>query len=222
MNYPPPAPAKRGSTLKTVIAVILAVLFTCAVTVVWIVTGLFRSWSDPAGSMFPTIAANEQVWSRSWEDRPVRGQVFLASFTGTYHDVFVGRVVGMEGDVIAVDGPRVTINGWPIPSCDVGPWRDGTMVGTLRVEWLADATYLVLDDDASRTRRAARFELPHAQYWLVPDHRVNVTDPRSVAFASFVGRIHDDGPAAPSPALAGALASCLAKRPAVTTPPPPR
>jgi signal peptidase I len=60
----------------------------------------------------------------------------------------VKRVIGLPGDHIRMDGLFPIINGWPVPSCNVGPYAyvsaGARATGRMRVEWLDDRAYLVL------------------------------------------------------------------------------
>jgi signal peptidase I len=94
----------------------------------------------------------------------------------------VKRVIGLPGDQVAfVDGSPV-VNGWVVPSCDVGPFLTpaGTSLvrGHLAVEVLGDRGYLTLRAPLD-AGRFARFEVPPGQLFVLGDDRPASRDSRA-------------------------------------------
>ncbi len=94
----------------------------------------------------------------------------------------VKRVIGLPGDEISfVDGSPV-LNGWIVPSCDVGSFliADGTRLhrGRLAMESLADRAYLTLRAPLDE-ERFARFEVPAGEVFVVGDDRPASRDSRA-------------------------------------------
>lgn len=199
---------------------------------------VYQPYRVPGASMVPTIANGEHIWAHSLERTPARGALVVFPFPEHREQLFVKRVVGLEGDVIEVDNQTVFINQWPTPSCDVGMWsyaEDGTAVkhaGMLRVEWLGDATYLVFHDSEAVSFHLASgpYKVPPGKFFVLGDNRENSFDSRQwsggqggyVPNGDALGRVHShDLPALPPGAesLADAFRACLAKKPAQTNPP---
>ena len=67
----------------------------------------------------------------------------------------VKRVIGLPGDEISADHGALSINGWPVPTCDAGPYvgLNGklTVRGRLAVEVLDDRVYLTVRDLFARS-----------------------------------------------------------------------
>lgn len=131
-----------------------------ALTLKGSVVGTYRVLS---GSMLPTLkpgdhlAVNKLSYglrSSFGEERrlprlPGRGDVVVFSHDeGGGLEDNVKRVIGLPGDHVKMDGLFPIINGWPVPSCNVGPYAyvsaGARATGRMRVEWLDDKAYLVL------------------------------------------------------------------------------
>jgi signal peptidase I len=194
----------------------------------------------PSGSMWPTLQVGERIFTSRLAKQPFRGVVLVFHHPEHREQLFAKRVVGLAGDVVSTSGGELSVNGWNVPRCVVGhaSFRDGASgdgekhEGTLSVEYLGLASYLVFEEKGALAE-PGEWKVEPGQYFVLGDNRNNSHDSRmwfggkggGVPLADTVGRIvgHESAEL-PKGAedLAPALASCLAKRPAQTDPPPPK
>lgn len=247
----PPAPAPDLTARpKKKLFVRWVVGFIVAGSVVGAASGValsvvFRAFKLPAASMWPTLAVGDRVFANKRARDPERGAIVVFRFPENREQSFVKRIVGMPGDEVALQGGELTINGWKVPRCNVGPaWYreagegDTKHEGMIAVEFLGNATYLVFDDaSAPDPETQGPYRVKVGEYFVLGDNRRNSHDSRTwfagqgggVPIGDTIGRVrgHDapelrtDLAGIGLAGLAPALAACLAKRPAETTPPPP-
>jgi signal peptidase I len=198
---------------------------------------LFVPFRVPSASMWPVVGPGEHVFSNATDKKPLRGAVMVFRYPENPEQLFIKRVMATAGDEIEVKAGRPTINGFEVPHCKVGKagYTDEdslptTIKGDLEVEWLDDAVYLVLLDSRGGFGDGTWTVKP-GEYFVMGDNRDNAHDSRmwfggsggGVPFANTQGRLRLDPqhPRLPKGAesLAPELASCLAKKPAVTSPP---
>lgn len=204
---------------------------------------VFAPFKVPSGSMWPTLKVGERVFVNKLAKQPFRGVFVVFRFPEHKKSLFAKRVVGLPGDVVAVDDGVVTINGWKVPRCEVGraSFREegaagdsGKHEGVLFVEWLGSARYLVFEEkQSSWPDHQGPFAVKPDEFFVLGDNRKNSHDSRmwfagqggGVPFGDAIGRVvgHEDTEL-PRGAeeLAPALAVCLDKRPEQTDPPAPR
>jgi signal peptidase I len=272
LTAPAPAPANQAVRWRSIRRLLLGLAIAAALAFV-VRSSVAATFRVVGPSMLPTLEVGDRLLVKrsAYGARlplskrllhakvPARGDlvVFPASgLTGAPGtQTVVKRVIGLPGDLMAFDQGRMVINGWPVPTCDAGPYVDLvgrlTVKGRLTVEYLGDKTYLTVRKPLERS---------FPEYTVKPNEVFVVGDDRGLSSDS---RFWDEGRGAGVPVdmlegkvtrvLLGArpdgrldfsrllappldlkvrlpgfdmretdkrIATCLAKRPAVTTPPP--
>ncbi len=215
-------------------------------------------------SMVPTLAPNDVVIVSKWGYGPVGGRrlpqrgslILLETPDPALRELdkhLFKRVVGLPGDSITVEQGIPSINGWRVPRCSLGRASlglrnvDGPVAGELSVEWLGDATYLVLQGSAAEQPDRVSYTVKPNEVWVLGDNRRSSSDSRTwfggkgggaplpnisglagwvyrSDYAAFAARVerseHLTLPRA-AEHLIGRLESCLRAKPKDTTPPAP-
>ena len=195
---------------------------------------LYATFRQPSGSMYPAIGPGQHFSFNRLDKTPVRGAAMVFHYPERPDQDFDKRVIGLPGDTIATTTDSVSINGWTIPQCPLGDHRyhdkddNADHAGTLAVEFLGDATYLVFYESGSLAMAFGPYLVKSGEYFVMGDNRNNSHDSRmwfggaggGVPFDLTVGRVRLSGLTLPPGAesLKPALDACLAKRPAKTLP----
>jgi signal peptidase I len=201
---------------------------------------VFASYKLPSGSMWPTLPAGERLLANKLAKQPFRGSLMVFRYPEHRESLFAKRVVGLAGDVVRTEKSELSINGWKVPRCSVGRASyletmpgDGTKhEGTLFVEWLGVATYLVFAESNSLAMDG-EWKVAPDEYFVIGDNRNNSHDSRmwfggaggGVPLEDTMGRVvgHEGVQLPPGAGELGpALAACLQKRPDQTDPPLPK
>jgi signal peptidase I len=161
-----------------------------------------EAFKIPSGSMIPTLMVGDHIFvnkfsygpaipythSRVWTNMPPhRGDVMVFAFPEKPEQDFIKRVIAVEGDRLEAKAGHPIINGWPVPSCQVGDWSYNDYEspimrheGELYVEYLGDESYLTFYDHSSGT--FPEFQGPYfakkGEVWVMGDNRNNSHDSR--------------------------------------------
>ncbi|MCA9595910.1 MAG: signal peptidase I [Myxococcales bacterium] len=130
-------------------------------------------------SMCPTLETNDQLFVDKTAYRtgaPSRGDVVVYSNTlaGGAKADFVHRVVALEGDEIAVEGGRVTLNGEAVATTST---PDAACGGSVFDEKLGAPHHVAIGTNPSA--KVTRLRVPEGHVFLLGDNRDNAADSRS-------------------------------------------
>lgn len=204
---PAPKSGKRES-LMLIATVLLAAGLAFVVRGSVVETQLVGS-----ASMLPSLFAGDRIAvdkraygvklpgsARRFASRaPKRGDVIVfRSPLETGAPTLVKRVIGLPGDKIEMLRGHPIINGWNVPSCDVGPYvyvsAERSLRGRIELEFLGGATYLTLHTTGQRAFE--EYVVKPGEVFVLGDDRNNSIDSRvfggghgaGVAFETIEGR----------------------------------
>ena len=154
----------------------------------------YADWSPvPSGSMEPTIFAGDYLWIDkqtygpsvpflnkrlyTWAT-PSRGDVITFVPTHT-ENLYVKRVIGVPGDIIRIEGVRLSINGvWLTQSLS-----NETINSLLGVETIGDNKHrFKLTKNRQIPYIGTNITVPQGKYFVMGDHRNNSADSRFWGF----------------------------------------
>ncbi len=196
------------------------------------------SFRVPSSSMRPELPPSSRIWVNRWARSPERGDVIVFGFPENPSQDFVKRVIAVGGDRLEVRDGHPILNGWPVPSCKLGPYEytdEETIpphhAGDLYVEFLGAHAYLVFIDTGVTAFANGTYVARSGESWVLGDNRMNSHDspnwfggmgggvPRELLRGRVIGHDKPVLPRDASAALRAELDACLAKKPAQTSPP---
>jgi signal peptidase I len=257
-------PSTAGWTLPSVAkAFAVVMLSVCAALALRAL--VLSPFKVRTASMVPTLAPNDVVIVSKLGYGPVGGRrlpqrgslILLETPDPALRELdthLFKRVVGLPGDLLTVEQGVPSINGWRVPRCSLGRASlglrnvDAPAAGELSVEWLGDATYLVLQGAAAEQPDRASYTVRPNEVWVLGDNRRSSSDSRTwfggkgggaplpnisgiaswvyrsdyAAFAARVERSEHLSLPRAAEHLAGRLEACLRAKPTDTTPPSPK
>jgi signal peptidase I len=177
-------------------AAVLAIVLVSALALRAFVAEVYRVTS---GSMLPDIGVGDRllVWKSAYGlkipglshriggTQPKRGDVivFMGEEANTRRKVaLVKRVIGIPGDMIVFTEGQALVNGWPVPSCDAGPYvaysGSNKVDGRLSVEFLENRAYLTVRTFGGK-HQFVQYNVRKDEVFVVGDDRGASADSRS-------------------------------------------
>jgi signal peptidase I len=164
---------------------------------------VIEAFKIPSGSMIPTLMVGDHIFvnkfsygpaipfthARVWTNMPPhRGDVIVFAFPEQPDQDFIKRVIVVPGDKLEARNGHPIINGWEVPSCDVGPWSYSEFEqsmsrheGELFVEYLGSETFLTFYDRVNHPypdEYQGPFYAKPGEVWVMGDNRNNSHDSR--------------------------------------------
>ena len=193
------APWRKGELREYAESIGVAILVALLLRAV-----VVEAFKIPSGSMKPTLQIGDHIFvskfaygpklpllnTRIFENLPPRrGDVVVFEYPdpnlANERQDFIKRVIAIPGDVLEVDSGHPIINGWRVPSCEVGKYTDddgsgfGRHSGVLFVEFLEDTVYLALYEDHHGAQQQGPYEIQPGEVWVLGDNRHNSLDSRA-------------------------------------------
>ena len=147
-------------------------------------TWLVEAFKMPSSSMSPTLLIGDHIFiDKSAGGEAERGQVVDFEHPEQANQDFIKRVVGMPGDVIQMKEGELSINGWPVPRCPLGPSStpghppDGGETGVVALEFLDGRAYLTFS--GSEADENGTWTVGAGERFVLGDFRTNSADSRT-------------------------------------------
>lgn len=159
-----------------------------------IIKALFiGNYRIPQNGMYPGLPAGSRVFTskRAYSDvsQVRRGDivVFIRD-EGGQHYLYIWRVIGLPGDVIATAGKSLTINGQPVVR-ESAREEQGSVIFRERI---GDVRYEVAFNQSPKYQPPdVSLTVPAEHFFMMGDNRFDARDSRylgPVAFNTFIGR----------------------------------
>jgi signal peptidase I len=209
-------PWRKGETREYIESIGIAILVALMLRAV-----VIEAFKIPSGSMLPTLQIGDHLFvnkfvygptipfvnTRLFDSMPPKhGDIIVFEYPDPDlrrdRQDFIKRVMALPGDVLEVDDGHPIINGWRVPSCEVGHYffteGPGTSPrgGQLFIEYLEGTTYFALFEDDHLSEKEGPYLVKPGELWVMGDNRHNSMDSRKwlggrgagVPFANIKGR----------------------------------
>jgi signal peptidase I len=192
-------------------------LFVIAAALALTIRGsVFQGYRVLSGSMLPTLQPGELLLSKQYAygarlpwgkprspKPPRRGDIVVFKRPPIRADVpeeLVKRVIGLPGDTVSTFAGFASINGWRVPTCNVGPYvfvsGDGMLEAEIFMEFLEDQIYLTAHAPAM-PEPSEPYTVKPGEVFVLGDNRNNSSDSRAwneghgggLGFAEIRGRV---------------------------------
>lgn len=159
--------------------------------------GLRAFWLEafkmPSGSMAPSLLVGDHLFVKKsaygfGTALPGRGDVVVFVYPEPNPHVprvdYVKRVIGLPGDELTFQSGAPSVNGWPVPRCELGraslPMAGENEVDMdLFVEFLGGHSYLVGLERERDEGVQGPYTVAPGEFWVIGDNRNNSSDSRS-------------------------------------------
>ncbi len=135
-------------------------------------------YQEPSASMAPTLRVGDHFFASKLGPPPERGDLVTFPSPEAPEQTLVKRVVGFAGDRIEENGFVISINGEPIPRCELGTARIEGKDQTFVLEKLGARLYLVMLDAHAKGSSNA-WTVEPGKLFVVGDNRNDSHDSRT-------------------------------------------